>query len=54
MAPDDKPAKRVVVRGRLGIAAPMKLSPGLVLHERDGSYTREAEAVLRHARALEL
>lgn len=49
-----KPAKRVVVRGRRGVAAPMTLSPGLVLHERDGSYTREAEAVLRHARALEL
>ena len=49
-----KPAKRVVVRGRPGVATPMKLSPGLVLHEREGSYTHEAEAVLRHARALEL
>ena len=52
--PGAKPAKRVVVRGRLGIAGTMKLSPGLVLHERDGSYTHDAEAVLRHARALEL
>ncbi len=49
-----KPAKRVVVRGHPGVATPMKLSPGLVLHERDGSYTDEAEAVLRHARALDL
>ena len=49
-----KPAKRVVLRGRSSVSAPMKLSPGLVLHERDGSYTGQAEAVLRHARALDL
>jgi hypothetical protein len=32
----------------------MRLLPGLVLHEADGSYTAKAEAVLRHAQALEL
>ena len=51
---EGKPAKRVVVRGRPGVAAPMKLSPGLVLHDGQGSYTHDAEAVLRHARALEM
>ena len=54
MGAESAPAKRVVVRGRRGVGAPMKLSPGLVLHAPDGSYTREAEAVLCHVRALEL
>jgi tRNA1(Val) A37 N6-methylase TrmN6 len=52
--PGGKPAKRVVVRGRLGAAAPLKMSAGLMLHELDGSYTGQAEAVLRHAQGLEL
>jgi tRNA1(Val) A37 N6-methylase TrmN6 len=46
-------AKRVLVRGRKGVAAPMALLPGLVLHDEDGRYTAGAEAVLRHAAALE-
>lgn len=52
--PEGKPAKRVVVRGRRGIAAPLKMSAGLMLHAPDGSYTGQAEAVLRHAQGLEL
>lgn len=52
--PAGKPAKRVVVRGRRGIAAPLKMSAGLILHGRNGSYTGQAEAVLRHAQGLEL
>ena len=43
----DKPAKRVIVRGRKGLATPLRLSPGLALHEPDGAYTKAAEAVLR-------
>jgi tRNA1(Val) A37 N6-methylase TrmN6 len=48
------PAIRVIVRARRGIAAPLRIASGLVLHESDGSFTREAELVLREAHALEL
>ena len=41
------PAKRVIIRARRDVATPMRLSPGLVLHEADGRFTAEAEAVLR-------
>ena len=44
-----KPAKRVLVQGRKGVAAPMRLSPGLTLHGPDGGFTEAAEAVLRGA-----
>ena len=40
-------AKRVIVSGRVGSRAPLTLLPGLVLHEADGSYTAEADAILR-------
>jgi len=50
----DRPAKRVLVRARRGIETPLKLSPGLVLHEPDGKYTPAADAVLRDAAALVL
>ena len=49
-----KPAKRVVVRGRKGLATPLRLSPGLVLHRPDGAFTEEADAVLRDAGGLAL
>ena len=49
-----QPAKRVVVRARKQVASPTRLSPGLVLHQPDGRFTPEADAVLRHAAALEL
>jgi tRNA1(Val) A37 N6-methylase TrmN6 len=49
-----QPAKRVIVHARKGLATPLSLSPGLVLHESDGSFTPQAEAVLRGAAALEL
>jgi tRNA1(Val) A37 N6-methylase TrmN6 len=51
---DGKPAKRVIVAGRKGSAAPLTLLPGLVLHRPDGGYTEEAEAVLRHGAPLTL
>jgi len=40
-------AKRVIVRARKGIRTPLALSPGLVLHEEDGTYTEQADAILR-------
>ncbi|HLI13413.1 MAG TPA: methyltransferase [Alphaproteobacteria bacterium] len=50
--PDERPAKRVIVQARKGIAAPTRLAAGLVLHHPDGRYTERAEAVLRAAAAL--
>lgn len=49
-----KPAKRVIVSGRRGSAAPLRLLPGLTLHRSDGCYTAAAEAVLRHGEGLPL
>ncbi len=47
-------ASRIIVQGRKGSRAGLSLLPGLVLHEADGSYTPEAEAVLRGGRAVEV
>jgi tRNA1(Val) A37 N6-methylase TrmN6 len=49
-----RPASRILVRARKQIAAPARLMPGLVLHEPDGRFTAEAEAVLRGGEALAL
>ena len=46
---DGSPARRIVVRARRGTAAPLRLSPGLVLHEADGEFTPEADRILRGA-----
>lgn len=48
------PAIRVIVRARKDVAAPLRVAPGLVLHESDGAFTAEAELVLRSGRALVL
>jgi tRNA1(Val) A37 N6-methylase TrmN6 len=42
-----KAARRVIVQGRKGSAAPLEMLPGLVLHGANGAFTPEAEAVLR-------
>lgn len=49
-----KPAKRVLVRARKGVATPTTLAPGLVLHQPDGGFTPEAAGVLRNAAFLPL
>jgi len=49
-----KPAKRVIVRARKGVASPLRLEAGLVLHEPDGGFTAAAEAVLRGGAGLAL
>jgi tRNA1Val (adenine37-N6)-methyltransferase len=46
--------KRVIVQARKGSAAPFALLSGLVLHCTDGSWTPEADAVLRRGSALAL
>jgi tRNA1(Val) A37 N6-methylase TrmN6 len=52
--PGDRPAKRILIQGRKGSRGPLRLARGLVLHEDDGRYSAAAEAILRHASALEL
>lgn len=49
-----KPANRILVRVRKQVAAPARLSPGLVLHEPDGRLTPAADGVLREGRGIEL
>ena len=48
------PATRIIVQGRKGSRAGLRLLPGLVLHEAEGAYTAEAESVLRDGAALPL
>jgi tRNA1(Val) A37 N6-methylase TrmN6 len=50
----DAPAIRVLVRGRMGSRAPLRLLPGLALNDAHGRPTAAAEAVLRDAAALPL
>lgn len=47
-------AKRIIVQVRKGSRAPLELLSGLVLHKDDGSYTDDADAVLRGQRVLNL
>jgi tRNA1(Val) A37 N6-methylase TrmN6 len=49
-----KPAGRIIVRARKGVASPTRLLPGLLLHEADGRYTPAADAVLREGAGLVL
>jgi len=45
----NKPAKRVLIRGIKNTQGALRLLPGMVLHKDDGSYTPEADAILRQA-----
>lgn len=45
-------AKRVIIRAIKDRKSPAKLHSGLVLHEEDGSYTAETEAILREMKNL--
>ncbi len=47
-------SKRVIVQARKGSGAPFALLPGLVLHQENGAWTHESEAVLRRGEALAL
>ncbi len=47
-----QPAKRLILRAVKGGKAPLVLHPGLVLHQPDGSYFPEIDAVLREGAAL--
>ena len=41
-----RPAKRVLLSARTGVATPLRMAPGLVLHEASGAYTEAARDVL--------
>jgi tRNA1(Val) A37 N6-methylase TrmN6 len=47
-------AKRVVLQVKKGARVPLATLAGLVLHEADGSYTAEADAVLRGTKGISL
>ena len=45
-------ASRVLVMGRKGSRAPMRILTGLVIHETSGAFTRDVEEILRHGAGL--
>jgi tRNA1(Val) A37 N6-methylase TrmN6 len=47
-----RPAKLVLLRGIRGGRTPMRLMPGLVLHQPDGAFTESAEGILRDGQRL--
>lgn len=49
-----EPAKRMLLQGRKSARGGDRLLPGLVLHQANGAFTPEAEAVLRDGAALGL
>jgi tRNA1(Val) A37 N6-methylase TrmN6 len=49
-----RPAKRILVQARRDVRTPLRLAPGLVLHNDDGGYTQAAMDVLRGGDALRL
>jgi len=49
-----KDAKRVIVAARKGVASPARISPGLALHNDDGSFSGKAQGILNNAEALSI
>ena len=47
-------ARRVLIQVRKGARTPFRLLPGLILHDSGGTYTPEADAILRGEGALAL
>ena len=48
------PATRILVQGRKGSRAPLRLMRGMVLHGAGNAFSAEAEPILRNSAALEL
>lgn len=48
----EAPALRVIVSGVKGSRAPLAILPAFVLHEPDGAFTAEAQAILRAGQAM--
>ena len=49
----DKPAIRVILSARKGVASPAEILPGLILHNADGSFTPAANALLEQGGAFD-
>jgi tRNA1(Val) A37 N6-methylase TrmN6 len=49
-----RPAKLMLIQGRVGGRGPFRIGPGLVLHGDGQTYTDAADAILRHGAALPL
>lgn len=49
---ENQDAKRIIIIGRKGVKTPQILHRGVVVHNSDGSYTKEAEAILKDAHAI--
>ena len=49
-----QPAKRIILQMHKNSHAPLRFAAGLILHEDDGAYTPQADAVLRNAASLAL
>ncbi len=47
-------ASRIILQGRKGSRAPLKLARGMVLHEAGREFTKEARAILRDGAALDV
>jgi len=49
-----KEARRVIIRARKGGRGSLSLKSGLIMHKSDGTYTSEANAILRDGHALNI
>lgn len=49
-----EPAKRIILQIRKNSRAPLRLAAGIVLHDEQGRYMAQADAVLRNAASLAL
>ncbi|MEM6710721.1 MAG: methyltransferase [Pseudomonadota bacterium] len=50
----EKPAERVLVRAIKGRKTPLRILPGLIVHDEGGAYSQEARAILQGGRAIDL
>ena len=50
----DEPASRLLIGSRKGGKAPVRMLPPLVLHQSDGSFTQDAEEILRGRCSIDL
>ena len=49
-----KDARRVIIQARKGGKGIIALKPGLIVHTSDGTFSPQAEAILRHGAALDI
>jgi len=49
-----EPASRILVHGRKGSRAPLRLAQGMVLHDQGRAFLPQAQAILRHGAGLDV